>query len=104
MAWNTFEPQRDHLAKYAILPRQIDPSGITSDFQKSCQAPESKIFLFPQHQITSINSHPVPRRGALAIVTNVGRVAVDAGVPSTNGANAYGEAAWSWRLDAGVKF
>jgi hypothetical protein len=29
------------------------------------------------------------------IVTNVGRVAVDAEVPSTKGAEAYGEVVWS---------
>jgi hypothetical protein len=29
------------------------------------------------------------------IVTNVGRVAVDAKVPITNGAEAYGEGVWS---------
>jgi hypothetical protein len=31
----------------------------------------------------------------LAIVTNEGRVAVDAEVPITNGAEAYGEVVWS---------
>jgi hypothetical protein len=29
------------------------------------------------------------------IATNVGRVAVDADVPKTNGADAYGEGVWS---------
>src|SRR5207237_6289341 len=38
-----------------------------------------------------------------AIVANVGRVAVDAEVPTTNGTNAYGEIVWSRRLGAGVK-
>jgi len=36
------------------------------------------------------------------IVTNVGRVAVDADVPKTNGADAYGEDVWSCRRGAGV--
>ena len=39
--------------------------------------------------------HPVPTRGALAIVKNVGRGAVDADVPKTNGTEAYGKDAWS---------
>ena len=38
------------------------------------------------------------------IVTNAGRDAVDADVPITNGIEADGEAVWSWRPDAGVKF
>ncbi len=39
----------------------------------------------------------------MAIVANVGRIAVDAEVPTTNGTNAYGEVVWSRRLGAGVK-
>ena len=39
--------------------------------------------------------YPVPTRGALAIVTNAGRGAVDAEVPSTNGTEAYGKGVWS---------
>ena len=39
--------------------------------------------------------HPVPLRGALAIVTNVGRGAVDAEVPKANGTEAYGKDVWS---------
>ena len=39
--------------------------------------------------------HPVPTRGTLAIVTNAGRGAVDAEVPLTNGAEAYGKDVWS---------
>jgi hypothetical protein len=40
---------------------------------------------------------PIPSRqeGRIMIVTNVGRVAVDAEVPITNGAEAYGEDVWS---------
>src|SRR6266702_6496792 len=57
------------------------PDGqITSAYQKSCQAPESKIFRFsrtPNHRyITSI---PFLSEGRIMIATNVGRVAVDAG-------------------------
>jgi hypothetical protein len=57
---------------------------ITSDYRKSCQVQKfgkSKIFPFsltPNHR--HIFAHPVLPRGALAIVTNVGRVAVDARV------------------------
>jgi hypothetical protein len=39
--------------------------------------------------------HPVPNKGRFAIVTNVGRDAVDAEVPLTNGADADGEIVWS---------
>jgi hypothetical protein len=38
------------------------------------------ISVFSAAKSLHINSHPVPRRGASAIVTNVGRVAVDADV------------------------
>src|SRR3954447_4928127 len=49
-----------------------------SDFQKSCQAPESKIFLFfgNPNQRMVCPSHPT--RGTIAIVTNVRWDAVDA--------------------------
>jgi len=44
-------------------------------------SPEIKnISLYPKGKSLHINSHPVPIRGALAIVTNEGRVAVDADV------------------------
>ena len=36
--------------------------------------------LYPKKKSDHIYSHPVPIRGALAIVTNEGRVAVDADV------------------------
>jgi len=39
--------------------------------------------------------YPVPTRGALAIVTNAGRGAVDVEVPLSNGADAYGKDVWS---------
>jgi hypothetical protein len=80
--------------------QQIGPTGqITSDFRKSCQAQksrESKIFRFSRRANQGhIYCHPVPTRGASAIVTNEGRVAVDAEVPSTNGIEAYGKDVWS---------
>ena len=79
------------------FPRQTDPTGqITSDFPKSCQAQELKIFRFRRRANQGhINCHPVPPRGASAIVTNVGQGAVDADAPLTNGAEAYGEDVWS---------
>ena len=43
-------------------------------------------------------------RGALAIVTNVRRDAVDARLRLTSAAFAYGEIVWVRRPDAGVKF
>ena len=36
------------------------------------------------------------------IATNVGRVAVDAEVPITNGADVYGQVVWSWRPKVGA--
>jgi len=53
------------------------PEGqIDSDLQKSCQAEnqsETKIFRFIRKQSGLHHMHPVPTRGASAIVTNVGR-------------------------------
>jgi hypothetical protein len=66
----------------ALLASAVErlPDGqIASDFPKSCQARESKIFCFscwPNQR--HIWRHPVPGRGALAIVTNVGRAVMDA--------------------------
>jgi hypothetical protein len=70
-----------------------------------CPVVAQKIFLFPSdpnHRL--IFRHPVPYEGRFAIVTNVGRDAVDAKAPLTNGAQADGEVVWFWRPDAGVKF
>ena len=43
-------------------------------------------------------------RGVSRSSLNAGRDAVDVDVPLTNGAEADGKDAWSWHLDAGVKF
>ena len=51
---------------------------IFSDFQKYESSPLQQYFCFTETQITLYDCHPVPFRGALAIVTNVGRGAVDA--------------------------
>src|SRR3954463_14964533 len=49
-----------------------------SDFPKSCQAPESKIFLFFRSQIRRMVCPSHPTEGRIAIVTNVRWDAVDA--------------------------
>ena len=56
------------------------PDGqITSDFQKSCQAPKSKIFLFsPYPNQMHIHRCLVPPEGRSRVVTSAGRDAVDA--------------------------
>jgi len=53
----------------------IVPDGqITSDFQKSCQAPKSKIFRFAADpNQMHILSRPGPIEGRFAIVTDVGQ-------------------------------
>ena len=77
--------------------RQSNPTGKSLLILRNRVKPQNKkYFAFPEGQIrgTSI-AIPVPGRGASANVTNVGRVAVDADVPTTNGADAYGEDVWS---------
>ena len=44
-----------------------------------------KISLFQKREQWHIYRHPVPKEGRIMIVTNVGRGAVDAEVPITNG-------------------
>ena len=59
---------------------QFCPSGKSgSGFQKGVSSPKIKnISLLQKGEIGYICRHPVPTRGASAIVTNVGRGAVDA--------------------------
>src|SRR5204862_3572902 len=69
---------------------------INSDFQKSCQAPFAKIFLFSSdpNQFTDL-PRLVPTRGGVAHVINVERDAVDAGsARDERGLLAYGEVVW----------
>jgi hypothetical protein len=76
-------------ARRSLLTRRSPPSDeggwrsrgqISSDFRKSCQAPNQKIFRFTFLQIRSICFSSHPRGGALAIVTKRwDGVAVDAG-------------------------
>ena len=85
------EPVGSIRAAVLILP----DGQITSDFQKSCQAPKSKIFLFSldPNQFTD-SRHPVPKEGR-AHVTNAGRDAMDVGsARGERGLLAYGEVVW----------
>jgi hypothetical protein len=54
-----------------------------------------KHFALSEVRGVAYDRHPVPTRGALAIVTNAGRGAVDAEVPLTKGMEAYGKDVWS---------
>ena len=59
------------------------------------QSSRKKIIRFtsdPNHRL--IHSHPVPTEGRFAIVTNVGRDAVDAKALLTNSAQADGDVVW----------
>ena len=56
-----------------------DGRQINSDYPKSCQAPESKIFRFRRHPNHRYHFARPPRQeGRIAIVTNAGLDAVDA--------------------------
>jgi hypothetical protein len=70
-------------SNFCIRAAANQPDGqITSGFQKSCQAPKSKIFRFApdanQLHIRAVLSH---REGRIAIVTDAGRDAVDVRAP-----------------------
>ena len=80
----------------------------SGDFEDSLQRrysisdyPKSRLTTRPNQQYVDL----VPSRyeGRFAIVTSAGWDAVDAEALLTNGADAYGEVVWFWRLDAGVK-
>jgi hypothetical protein len=68
------------------------PDGqITSDFQKSCQAPKSKISWFRLTQISNISPASYPTEGR-AHVTDAGWDAVDVGsARDERGLLAYGQ-------------
>ena len=76
--------------------RRLPDGQITSDLRKSCQAQNKKYFAFPEGQIRGINhailSH---QEGRSRSSRNAGQGAVDAEVPITNGAEAYGKDVWS---------
>jgi hypothetical protein len=86
------EPDQSDLPPWQIKSAPLAAANqrdgqITSDFQKSCQAPKSKIFLFSlgPNQFTD-SRRLVPPEGRLAIVTNAGRDAMDAAARETNAA------------------
>ena len=73
-------------------------------FTEIMSSPKIKnISLLTKVKSGHISAHPVLLRRASAVVTDVGRVAVDADVAKTNATIAYGEVVWSWRPVAGVK-
>jgi len=53
------------------------------------------ISLFQKCEQGYIIAIPSRQEGRFMIVTNVGRVAVDAKVPKANGSEAYGKDVWS---------
>src|SRR5216683_6333393 len=65
------------------------------DGQKPVQPLAQKYSAFAVGQISGLTPPVSSPRGALAIVTDVGRDAVDADAPLTNGADADGEVVWS---------
>jgi len=68
-------------------------------------SPEIKdISVYQNGKLGHIFAHPVLVRRASAVVTDVGRVAVDADVTETTVAEAYGKSVWSRRRRGGVKF
>ena len=66
-----------------------------SNLFRQVQPHPQKYSCFISPQITGVWLPSRPERGALAIVTNVGRDAVDAAALLTNGAKADGEVVWS---------
>src|SRR5690242_3841202 len=77
----------------------------TSDFQKSCQHLNRKIFRFSR-RANQVYVRPRPafaERGASRSSRTLRRDAMDVFARQTSGANADGEGVWSWPPDAGVK-
>jgi hypothetical protein len=88
------------------MTERVDGATKEHDGQikKSCPSLPRKIFRLTRRANQRYQLARPARQGALAIVTNARRDAVDADVPLTNGTEAYGEVVWFWRPDAGVKF
>src|SRR5207253_5083631 len=80
-----------------------------SDFTKSCQAPDAKIFCFTILEIRIISfvipAHPrgVSRSSRCVGLGSGGRFGVRRFLTPDENAKAYGEVVWSWRRDAGAK-
>src|SRR5579872_4218825 len=85
--------------------RQIDPTGESLRIFRNRVKPRiEKYFAFAVGQITATTQRILSHQeGRSRSSRNAGQGAVDAEVPTTNGAEAYGEDAWSWHRDAGVK-
>ena len=65
-------------------------------YGKRVKTQNKKYFAFPETQIRCIAvAIPSRQEGRIMIVTNVGRGAVDAEMPITNGMEAYGKDVWS---------
>jgi len=76
--------------------RQINPTPNSIPIYGNRVKPlNKKYFAFSEVEIKLYELHPVRLRGASAIVTNEGRVAMDAEAPWTNGVEAYGKDVWS---------
>jgi hypothetical protein len=77
----------------------------TSDFQKSCQSLNRKIFRFSRraNQVYVRTRPAFAERGASRSSRTLRRDAMDVFARKTSGANADGEGVWSWPPDAGVK-
>src|SRR5689334_97041 len=78
---------------------------ITSDFQKSCQARESKIFRFRSHPNQSHNSARLTAdEGRSRTSRTRGGMRWTRRVRQTCAPDAYGEVVWFGRRGAGAKF
>src|SRR5690242_8364569 len=73
-------------------------------FCPTSQESEAKINLFPIFEIMIIRSHPaLTTEGVSRSPRCVARGAVDVLVSQASETGAYGEVAWSWSPDAGIK-
>src|SRR4051812_41408449 len=63
-----------------------------------------KYFSFTEMESALYPCHPVPLRGALAIVTTRDGLRWTLKLRLTIARQAYGKSVWSWRPESGVKF
>src|SRR5581483_9460222 len=71
---------------------------------RACPARLAKIFLFTKNgKCDWLRAARLVKRDVMAIVADVRRVAMDAKAARRLLSDAYGQAVWSWRPDAGVK-
>jgi hypothetical protein len=87
------------MTKKVSMMIKLPVGQITSDLRNRLSSEKSaraeNISVYQKTKSVLYQTHPVPLRRALAVVTNEGRVAVDADVPKANGADAYGKDVWS---------